>query len=198
MCPIEPPTWPWCPGRICAHSGAGTQKKDTSKGASQEGRHLRRRSVKLILIFCTAAAVTAVWRVQQQPSEILEISPQTLSTGPASVDLTTSKAIAALQFDLVYDPRALDIEVRPSAALQVAAKELSISNPAPGAVRVLISGANQNPLRTGVVATLSISARVAAESGAHSVSLFNSVAADPAGGSVPLETRAGTFHVSQK
>ena len=81
-------------------------------------------------------------------------------TASLKVTFTAGKdAATGLQFDLEYEPAALDITVEGGPASQQASKNVRSAQIRPGKLRVLIIGINRNTIPDGVIAVLHVSCK---------------------------------------
>ena len=125
----------------------------------------------------------------------LSISPDPLVGSPGASVLTSVRyraqgpPVAALQFDLLYDPSVLSITTATAGSGATAAsKTLSKNLISPGDLRVIIAGSNQNVLGDGSVADLTVQvSNSAPKKGHHQLFLCNVIASDPNGLSVPIK-----------
>jgi uncharacterized protein (TIGR03437 family) len=106
-------------------------------------------------------------------------------------------AVAALQFDLEYDPSAMSVTAMPGNASRSAAKHLYSAELAPNKRRIIIVGWNQTTIQDHVVVRLLISARRAASPSSYNLSFSNMVAAGADGQSIPLDGPVMSIAVSQ-
>jgi uncharacterized protein (TIGR03437 family) len=95
-------------------------------------------------------------------------------------------AVAALQFDIVFQTQILGLSVSSGRGANDAAKSLLTSDPQPGTRRILVSGLNQNTIGAGVIAVLSIQTNSDTAPGHYPMMLTNLVAVDALGSFVPL------------
>lgn len=70
------------------------------------------------------------------------------------IEVKAGKAVA-LQFDLVYDPRLMELRGgTASAATEVAGKQFTVRHLVPGRARVVVFGSNMKPLPRGELGTV--------------------------------------------
>ena len=104
-------------------------------------------------------------------------------------------AVAALQFDVEFDPSALTLPasgaVSEGAAAKAAGKQLSFSKVSPGKLRVLVVGLNADVIAGGELARLNFSVLGRSVSAASAVHVLNAVLADPNGAEVPVRIGGG-------
>lgn len=128
----------------------------------------------------------------------LSIANQTANQGQTAVApilfSAAGQTIAALQFDLQWDP-VLAVQVAPGITAGQGFKVLYPATPAPGVLRCLVVGANQNALADGAVLELFITAGVGAFPGAAQVSLTNVVASDDSGEPVIIQPASATVQI---
>jgi uncharacterized protein (TIGR03437 family) len=104
------------------------------------------------------------------------------------------QTIAALQFDLQWNPM-LGVQVAPGITSGQGFKVFYPATQAPGVLRCLVVGANQNVLSDGDVLQLFITAGVGAFPGAAQVSLTNVVASDATGEPVTIQPASATVQI---
>jgi uncharacterized protein (TIGR03437 family) len=128
----------------------------------------------------------------------LSIANQTANQGQTAVApivfAAGGQTIAALQFDLQWDP-VLAVQVAPGITLGQGFKVLYPATPAPGILRCLIVGANQNALADGDILELFITAGSGAFPGAAQVRLTNVVAASDTGDPVAIQPASATVQI---
>jgi uncharacterized protein (TIGR03437 family) len=131
-------------------------------------------------------------------SATLSIANQTANQGQTAVApvqfAAGGDAIAALQFDLQWDP-GLAVQVGPGLSASQGYKVLYPASPAPGVLRCLIIGANQNAFTDGEILELFITAGVGAFPGAAQVNLTNVVASDATGEPVTIQPASVTVQI---
>jgi len=123
----------------------------------------------------------------------LSILPDPLVGSPGdtlltSVEYTAQGAqVAALQFDVLYDPSALSLSgaVAGSAAT-LASKDLFFNTLFPGDTRFIISGLNQSVIGDGSVADLTFQVSFNAPAGPYNLSLSGIVGSDANGNAVTI------------
>jgi uncharacterized protein (TIGR03437 family) len=128
----------------------------------------------------------------------LSIANQTANQGQTAVApilfAAGGKTIAALQFDLQWDP-VLAIQVAPGITAGQGFKVLYSATPAPGVLRCVIVGANRNVLADGDILELFITAGLGAFPGAAQVSLTNVVAASDTDEPVTIQPASATVQI---
>lgn len=129
----------------------------------------------------TECAELALGRaVLSQPSETV-----------VGVYLYPGPAVAALQFDLLFDPEALTAgEVLAGDNIAAAGKSLAHNEVDAGRLRVLISGFNQNSIAAGPVCTIAFDVGALTE-GVYALTLDQAVLSSPSGDSVTVFTGNG-------
>lgn len=131
-------------------------------------------------------------------SATLSIANQTANQGQTAVApilfAAAGDTIAALQFDLQWDPM-LAVQAAPGITAGQGFKVFYPATQAPGVLRCLIIGANQNVLADGAVLQLFITAGSGAFPGAAQVSLTNVVASDASGEAVTIQPAAATVQI---
>jgi uncharacterized protein (TIGR03437 family) len=105
-----------------------------------------------------------------------------------------SQIIAALQFDLQWDP-VLAVQIAQGITSRQGLKVLYSNAQNPGVLRCLIVGANQTPLADGDVLDLFITAGIGAFPGAAQVRLTNIVATDDTGSAVSIDPSSATVQI---
>ncbi len=109
--------------------------------------------------------------------------------------------ISTLQFDLVPSTgiSAINpVNITTGAASTTAGKTASANVLPSGNIRVLIFGANQTIIGSGVIATVQLNISSNAVSGSHSVGIVGIVSSDPNGGNVPTAGVGGSINVLTK
>jgi hypothetical protein len=110
-----------------------------------------------------------------------------------AIELGTGKAVA-LQLDLVYDPRVLEVRGgTASAAAEAAGKQFTVRHLAAGRARVVVFGPNLDPLPAGELGTVTfhpLRRAVATE-----VFAVERRAADAAGRAMATRVEAGEIQV---
>lgn len=118
---------------------------------------------------------------------------------PVTMTGLASHQVAAIQFDLSYDPRVLSVEkVSPGAAAAEAAKSVSSYGLASGKERIMLIGMNQNILSEGTVAVLHVRVADGAVSGVYPLEISNQVFADPVGREAEVRVAPGAVLVGVK
>ncbi len=142
----------------------------------------------LLMPLSVAFGETAALKVQNAtvPPDGRSLSVPVVFSAPAAC------AVAALQFDVEFDPAVLTLApsggVLEGAAAKAAGKQISFSKVSPDRIRVLVVGLNADPIAGGEVATLNFNIPRGAVSTASAVHLRNAVLADPNGSEVPVQT----------
>jgi hypothetical protein len=109
----------------------------------------------------------------------------------------TADLVAAIQFDLAFDPRVAGLaDIQPGDAAANAGKSVSANQLAPGRHRVIIAGLNQNVMGAGEVAVLFLDIAAAPPNGEHPLRLEDLVMANPTGRAVPASAEWGTIRVT--
>ena len=149
-----------------------------------------RRPLLCSLLLATASAVVL-------PAADLSIPPTYGSAGAtvtAPVQYRAEKAsIAALQFDLLFDSNVMSISATVGSAAAAAGKTAASNLLAPGVLRVIVFGINQNVIGNGSVVDLAITLNPNARRGAYSLDFQNVVGASPNAQEVPIGARSGTI-----
>lgn len=106
-------------------------------------------------------------------------------TVPVTIAPASQQSVAALQFDVHYDPNLYRFaSAEAGDAAFVAGKDVTFSEPAPGTIRVMVAGFNQDALVAGTVTTLQFEPNektAAVNSTADAFSLSDIVVSDPVG-----------------
>lgn len=90
-----------------------------------------------------------------------------------------ARAVAALQFDLQYDPSVLTIASAAGDATISAGKTLSTHVLSSGRIRFLIAGLNRTVIGDGSVVNLTIQVSASSSVGPYDLNMLNAVGADP-------------------
>jgi len=115
-----------------------------------------------------------------------------------SLSLGSNESVSALQFDVLYEIKACDVTgITAGNAVISAQKQLQYNKIAPGNIRVIIAGLNQNIIPSGSVAELSLQACASAPAGDVLLSLSNVILSSPTGTSVPTTTGSGTLTIQR-
>ena len=124
----------------------------------------------------------------------LSIAPVTAQAGsavPVAVRFVASGTqVAALQFDLSYDPT-MALAATAASSATSAGKDLYSVYVAAGRTRLLVAGLNQYAMGDGPVIALTALVSSTAAAGAYALRLTNSIASDTEGNSVPLASSDG-------
>lgn len=135
------------------------------------------------------AATTTVGAQDAAPGESRVRLPVTLALG-------SGEQVGGLQFDLVFDANALELqEVATGAAAKAASKDVFSSPLSSGRVRVLIAGLNQNTIADGVVADAFFGVASRARAGSLPIAVKSVVLSDPFGNAVPAQHADGAITV---
>lgn len=127
----------------------------------------------------------AVGQSKARPGETAVSVPLTLTVSPGDT-------IAALQADVGFDPDTLSLSSVSAGPSAIAAnKNVSFSVQAPGLIRLIIAGLNQNALTDGVVADMVFDVKQNTIAGSQAILLDKVLAADPTGVSVPVNAVSG-------
>ncbi len=115
---------------------------------------------------------------------------------PVTLDAATGESVAALQFDVLFNPATLGLpDVTLGAAAAAAGKSLSHNLLQPGRMRVLIAGLNQTVIEDGVVAEAQFSIAADAAAGAEPIAFSGIILSDPNGQSVGAASTPGTLTI---
>ena len=107
------------------------------------------------------------------------------------------QAVAGIQFDIRYQPEALGLTASAGLTISGNGKTLYTSNPQPDILRVLVTGLNQTPIESGVLATLSVQVKAGTMPGVYPLTIENVVASDGADGAVDLPASNGSVTVTE-
>lgn len=114
---------------------------------------------------------------------------------PVSLSAPAGQRVAALQFDVEFNPAVLEIPAKggivEGAVTKAAGKQVNCSALSPGKMRVLIVGFNQETIANGDVAVLQFAMKRAIEREVEPVCLRNALLSDPNGSRVSEESRDG-------
>jgi hypothetical protein len=137
-------------------------------------------------------SVTMCWTVFAEATS-LSIVPDPLvgspgDTVPTSVEYTAQGAqVAAMQFDVLYDPSALSlVSAQAGSADTLAGKVLDFNTVSPGDTIFVIFGGNQNVMGDGSVADLKFQVSLNAPAGPYNLSLSGILGADPNANAVTI------------
>lgn len=147
---------------------------------------LRMLPIITVILYGNAFGSTlAVGHGKAQPGDAAVTVPLTLTVSPGDT-------VAALQADVGFDPDVLNLSsVTAGPSATAANKNVSFSVQAPGSVRLIIAGLNQNALPDGVVADMVFDVKQNTIAGFQAILLDNVLAADPTGVSVPVNAVSG-------
>ncbi len=119
-------------------------------------------------------------------------------TVPVALSVPAGCAVAALQFDVEFDPAMLALAtsggVLEGAAAKAAGKQLSFSKLSPDKIRVLVVGLNADVIAGGEVAKLNFTVSGGEVSAKSAVQVRNAVLADPNGSQVAVQTGGGEMN----
>ena len=150
----------------------------------------------ILLVQSLATAATATLTVGEAvaPSEGGSVSLPVLLTVPAG------QRVAGIQFDVEFDPSALQVPatagIVAGSAAKAAGKQVSCSVLAPGQIRVLVIGFNQETMSNGEVAAISFSMKQDHMHDREPVRLHNALLSDPAGIQVPVAGQDGGVNLA--
>lgn len=106
--------------------------------------------------------------------------------------------ISSINFDLLYDSTQVSFDKAITGkVVSEAGKSLSVSNPVPGELRVIIFGLNQNAIADGILAQMSFRINTTAKTGNVALRLKNAVASGPEAKSVTLKLRGGKINIKR-
>lgn len=168
----------------------------SDKAFARSGRRL------VFWVGCTALTLGVIWlfaaRVPDGPQ--LLIGPQlriseTKIEVPVVLEPRVSK-VAAIQFEVIWDSRYIDLALREDAGTRGAGKRATVFDPAPGGKRVVVSGFNQNVLPEGPVVVLLLNVKPGASAREYSLSIRNVSGAGPDGSFVKVQSRSGSVFVN--
>lgn len=148
--------------------------------------HCVRAALLLVLGLSAQCAQLSVDSVTTQPGASVPIAIRFVAAGTQ---------VAALQFDLSYDP-AMAIGASAASAATSAGKDVYTAALAAGRTRILLAGLNQQIMGDGPVVTLTAFVSSSAAAGAYALRLTNPVASDQDGKIVPLTTSDGSVTVN--
>lgn len=123
------------------------ERKHANQGYSKETM-IRRSAVALAILAASAMGAELTLSRGVLSADKPALLEMTLAAGK---DLPTG-----IQFDLEYDPAALDLSVEAGPVAQKAAKGLRSAQIRAGKLRVLIIGINRNTISDGVVAVVHV------------------------------------------
>ena len=103
--------------------------------------------------------------------------------------------VAALQFDLIYDPAILRFCGALSGPIvDAAAKSLYVGQLSEGHLRFVVAGFNQNLLEEGIAATSYFYIQPDVEQGSYPIQIEAELASDPEGGTVSADSVDGSVY----
>jgi len=134
----------------------------------------------------------------------LTVGSQSISSGvtaPAEVPISLSNGpgenVAGMQFDIRFDADTFTLSnVVAGPAVTAAAKDVSFSRYAPGQVRVIIAGFNENMIPDGMIVSATFTVASSPSGGEYPVSLSNVLLSDLDANEVPSEAVAGSIFVA--
>jgi hypothetical protein len=149
----------------------------------------------IIAPWCANAATAALTVADVvAPSEGNSISVPILISAPPE------HRVAALQFDVEFDPSALTLPsaagVVEGAAAKAAGKQVSFSKTSPGKVRVLVVGFNEEVIANGEVAKINFSMARQRMQALEPISLRNVVLSDPNGVEIAVKSGNGGLRLA--
>src|SRR5262249_17170689 len=100
-------------------------------------------------------------------------------------------AVAALQFDLEYDPQVLDIRAAISGPAAAAGKDLAMAVLPNGHIRFVILGLNQNVITDGSVIDLTIHVNPHSQVGHSKLDGLHPVTSSATGEALPIKVVSG-------
>ncbi len=131
----------------------------------------------------------------------LKIGSGLLNAGsPAAVEITLDAAgetIAALQFDVEYDPAVLQVSLEAGSAAVDAVKGVQSASIGSGRLRAVILGNNQNSMANGTVAVLKVTLTGKADPGrSYPIRLTAPSGATGTGKAVTIAGRDGALTIA--
>jgi len=119
---------------------------------------------------------------------------------PVSLRSNGGEKVAAVQLDMVFDPKALKVSkesgVAPGAAAITAKKDVNFATIGPDTIRVIVAGFNQNVIADGVFAIVTFNPSGGGVSGGRLVVLSNLLLSDPSGNEVPSNTTGANVEMT--
>ena len=109
-----------------------------------------------------------------------------------------SNQVSGLQFDVGFDSSALSVIVLSGPAIRSASKDLYGADLGAGLRRILVAGLNQNSLSDGPILTLFVNVLPSANPGAYTISIQNTLGADPSGNAVAIPDASAAITISGK
>lgn len=149
------------------------------------GRVMRR----LCCVVCCVVAF-APWHAATAAAITFEPAAQDggYVTIPVTIRAEGREGVAALQFDVAYDPAMFELtEIQPGAAAEAAGKYAVSSDLSAGVARVIVAGMNQDTIADGDVVHL-VFAPLTALDGGGVLSPSAAVVSDPFGNPINVET----------
>ena len=176
--------------RILAREVSLLGPLSASRRSARRGRAFLAAAVVLLLMPVSGAfGAGATLTVQDAaaPPDGCSLTVPVVLSAPAGC------AVAALQFDIEFDPTVMTLAssgaVLEGAAAKEAGKQITFSKASPDRIRVLVFGLNAKTIAGGEIAKLNfIMAEGRAVSAVSSVHVKNAVLADPNGSEVPVQT----------
>jgi hypothetical protein len=152
---------------------------------------MKSASVLILTILTFAGAASAASLALGEGTAIPGWVP---SYVPVSMVPAGGETIAALQFDVVFDPAAVAYgHVDAGSAATAAGKSVDATLLEPGRLRVVIAGLNLTAIDAGLVAGVYLSLATTAGAGPHMLSLENIVLANPLGVAVASTATNGAL-----
>lgn len=130
-----------------------------------------------------------------------ELSLSAPAAAPGSIALlavtfaSQSASVAALQFDLQYDPSVLSVSATVGDSLRTSSKALYTADIAPGRKRFLVAGLGANALVDGTLVNLFITVSPAAAARTYPLEFVNVAASDSSAQALPILANDGAVTV---
>ncbi len=150
-----------------------------------------------VILLSVALVYVGTAFAQEAELSIPTVAASAGGTVDTSVEYRAQGAeVAALQFDLAFDPSVLTITARAGSAATAAGKILAQVVLPNGNIRCIIFGLNQNVIADGSVVDLTIQVSESASEGPYSLDLLNALGASPFGEAVPITVYSGQVIVT--
>jgi hypothetical protein len=147
-----------------------------------------------IALLIASAAVSTLSAATLSGASGNAAAGQTVTLGVSYAAQASS--VAALQFDLSFDPTRLSISIAAGTAAISASKSVQSMALPNGDIRVIVWGPNQTAIANGSVAALSVHVSATTCPGQYSIAVANPVAASPGGQGVSITASSGVINLS--
>jgi len=162
-------------------------------GGKQErtGMYIKHLMTMVIMLSVALVCVGTAFAQEAELSIPAVVAPAGASVDTGVEYRANGATVAALQFDLAFDPSVLTITARAGSAATDAGKTLAQAVLPNGNILFIIFGLNQNVIADGSVVDLTIQVSKSASAGPYRVDFLNALGASPSAEAVPIIVHSG-------